>query len=282
MNSLIKFTMAVVTVAALSSSFATTVVPGYADPWLAGMTNGARASSGDIAPAQSPAEVADFPIIPGMRLTFTPSGAVSYGAPHPPEGPEGLISDVCAHADGAENGIATCTAPADALVGVFLGQGLPCLTIAPPPLSFATPETRAYTNLAPVLKQVFYIGDGRTSGGVVQKVLVPPGAARLFLGTMDGSGWYDNFGSFTVGVSSPDLPRLSISSKVSEVDVCWNSVSNDTYRVECSSNLIANIWVLLQGDVSSIGTNICITDKPLLGVSQRFYRVVLTNGIPTP
>src|SRR5262249_35830976 len=36
----------------------------------------------------------------------------------------------------------------------------------------------------------------------VQQVVVPDGATRLFLGSMDGYGWYNNFGSFSVQVNA--------------------------------------------------------------------------------
>ena len=48
---------------------------------------------------------------------------------------------------------------------------------------------------------MFVIGDGTNSLGAIQRVTVPDGATRLFLGTMDGSGWYNNPGSFSVFVS---------------------------------------------------------------------------------
>ncbi len=54
---------------------ATLTVPGTSDPWLAGMTNGATASSGDVAPPQSPAEVVGLSIVPGDQLLFAASGA---------------------------------------------------------------------------------------------------------------------------------------------------------------------------------------------------------------
>jgi hypothetical protein len=57
------------------------------------------------------------------------------------------------------------------------------------------------TSVSPALKQVFLIGEGTNNAGALQQVVVPNGAARLFLGTMDGSGWYNNSGSFDVRVS---------------------------------------------------------------------------------
>jgi hypothetical protein len=75
-------------------------------------------------------------------------------------------------------------------------------------------------------------------------------------------------------------PRLSI--RCSEVELCWNSVSNATYRVEYRSDLTTNTWVSLRDCLLSSGTTTCITDKILLGQPQRFYQVVVTNCVPSP
>jgi len=261
---------------------ATTVVPGTSNPWLAGMTNGATTQGGDVAPDQSPAEVVEVQIIPGNSLSFSASGGVSYDQPpaYPLKGPEGVAGEITPNLAGDENGISGCTAPANALMGVFIGPDLPSLTPPPAALDFSTPESRDYTNIAPELKQVFFIGDGRTSGGVRQKVLVPAGASRLFLGIMDSYGWYNNAGAFTVEVPPLDLLRLSI--RVSEVEVCWESASNATYRVEYRSSLTTNNWVSLRECVPTGGMRTCIKDEVLFDQPQRFYRVVLTNCIPTP
>jgi hypothetical protein len=86
-------------------------------------------------------------------------------------------------------------------LGVFLGPEPPNLSPTPAPLDFSDPSQQDYTTLAPGLKQIFFIGDGLTTAGIVQRIVVPDGAARLFLGTMDGYGWADNVGSFAVVVA---------------------------------------------------------------------------------
>ncbi|HEY3242752.1 MAG TPA: hypothetical protein VGM03_05305 [Phycisphaerae bacterium] len=47
----------------------------------------------------------------------------------------------------------------------------------------------------PGLRQPFFIGDGLTGtgSGAVQQFLVPDGATRLFLGTIDGCEWSNNY-----------------------------------------------------------------------------------------
>ena len=58
-----------------------------------------------------------------------------------------------------------------------------------------------YLSLAPQLQQLFVIGDGKTSWGQVQQVIVPAGATRFVLATMDGFGWFNNTGKFNVQVT---------------------------------------------------------------------------------
>jgi hypothetical protein len=75
-------------------------------------------------------------------------------------------------------------------------------------------------------------------------------------------------------------PIMSI--QVSEVSVCWNSVSNATYRLEYSTNLFSNTWIVLSNCIPSSGDQTCIYDKVLPGNAQKFYRVVMTNCVPGP
>lgn len=99
------------------------------------------------------------------------------------------------------------TAPFNSLIGVFLSASQPSLSPAPAGLNFRTLGT-SFASLSPALQQPFFIGDGLTGNGTgsVQNFVVPAGATRLFLGTMDEFGWYDNSGSFNVTVSSGVTP----------------------------------------------------------------------------
>jgi hypothetical protein len=184
----------------VNAAFAETIsVPGKANPWLAGMTNGSTARRGDAAPDESPVPVVETSIEAGAVYAFSVSGSANHGAPNPFVSADGeaLIS----HYLGAENGIADITAPFVSLIGVFLGPGQPDQKPAPPSLDFRNPADRDFLALAPALRQPFFIGDGLTSSNDVQQVIAPPGATRLFLGVMDEYGWYDNEGSFTVQVA---------------------------------------------------------------------------------
>jgi len=109
---------------------------------------------------------------------------------------------------GSDNGMARLTCPIDALLGVFLDDGVPLHSPPPsPPLTFDTASARDFLVLRPALRQPFYIGSGSTSGGVAQQFVAPNGATRLFLGVMDAYGWNDNVGGFTVTVAR--LPAMA-------------------------------------------------------------------------
>jgi len=189
-------------------------VPGTADPWLAGMPDGSVASFFDAAPAESPVLVASMPLVGGTLLAFHAAGEVgNQPVPNtccPPAGPDG--GDFIAHLTGAENGIAHAVIPINALVGVFLDDSVPSSSAGAPTLDYTVIGT-SFASFAPQLRQVFYIGDGLTAtgSGAQQRFLVPPGATRLYLGTMDGYEWRNNIGSFTVTVSAiPEPPTWLI------------------------------------------------------------------------
>jgi len=107
----------------------------------------------------------------------------------------------------AGDGISNIRAPIDSLVGVFLSDSNPKSSYAP---AYIDSESYGivFTHLSPLLKQVFFIGDGLTGTGArtVQTFLVPTGATRLYLGTMDGYQWTNNYGSLSVTVNAVPLP----------------------------------------------------------------------------
>lgn len=185
-------------------------VPGTANPWLAGAPNGTTDPPGappptpfDQAPAQSPAQVLGLTISPTMLLHFGAFGSVAFGPTSAPAGPDGRVyagQSAIPHAFGFVNGIGNSILPVESLVGIFLDNSSPIGQADPGTLDFTLQASRDYLLLAPGLRQPFFIGDGATSLGAAQYIQAPAGATRLFLGTMDGSDWENNVGSFTVTV----------------------------------------------------------------------------------
>jgi hypothetical protein len=218
-------------------------VPGFSDPWLAGMPAGSTASgypttpgnpNPDVAPAQSPVLVNGTLVTPGTSLMFNVTGAVAYG-PLPASGPDTKWSGpdgmkynggYIHHLVGAQNGLSDIVTPINGLLGVFLDNSNPSSTPAPRSLDFrvlnslgvSSPGTLDtanldkvtggvnYSTISPGLKQVFFIGDGLDGLANQQLVVVPDGATRLYLGTADGWDWADNRGT----PDDPDVPGFSV------------------------------------------------------------------------
>lgn len=86
------------------------------------------------------------------------------------------------------------------LAALFLGPTLP----ATQPAQFVVSDIDA-TSYTPGLGQAFFVGDGATSGGVMQQFLVPDGATQLYFGIADGPAFSgppefydDNLGTYSV------------------------------------------------------------------------------------
>ncbi len=182
-------------------------VPGTSDMWLAGMPDGTR-SSGDVAPTHSPVLINGLDLGEGY-LTFSNVTGGTSNSPGcvPATGFKCTIPDggtFFTHAPGAVNGMSNVRAPINALMGVFLDNNQPDSFPAPDTLNFQADGTN-FTSLSPELRQVFFIGDGLTGtgDGEEQKFSIPAGATRLYLGTMDGSGWFNNSGVLSVDITAP-------------------------------------------------------------------------------
>jgi hypothetical protein len=175
------------------------------------MPDGSTSRYGDAAPGQSPVEVL-LALMPGDILHFSATGSTDhcdFGLCGFAEAEGDLVeAQPWSHAEGGENGIGDIIAPIDALLGVFLGPAQPNLSAEPGVvLDFGTLASRDFASLSPLLKQPFFIGDGlRNDGLTLQGFIVPVGATRLFLGTMDGYDWVNNAGSLDVSVAAVPEP----------------------------------------------------------------------------
>ena len=202
---------AVMTLVGGAAQAATVVtVAGSANPYLAGQPSGASCCGGDTAPGQSPAQVAGV-LIGGSTLTFSGTGGFSFGGGAPSDSLDGdhsgqtltygfsMPADYGTGISGPQN------VNVDGLVGVFLTALQPS---GPAPASIAytaggNSGGLADPSFSPGLNQIFWIGDGLTGTGTgaVQQFIVPTGATRLFLGTIDGGGWFNNSGVASVTVN---------------------------------------------------------------------------------
>jgi hypothetical protein len=230
-------------------------VPGTANPYFAGMPDGTFDTFGDKAPEQSPSIVNGLPLSLGGFLSFNATGSVCFGNCGFLTPPDGNLDFAVSHGDGPQHGISDITAPANALVGVFLGAEPPNNSPAPSALDFTSGGNVAggfdFKSLAPKLKQVFFIGDGKATDGSVQSFAIPEGATRLYLGGMDGYGWYNNSGAFEVNVThatlEPGLPdwRIYLDTNANGVrDRSEPVTTTDANGNYSFSNLLPGEWIV--------------------------------------
>lgn len=120
------------------------------------------------------------------------------------------------------------------LAGVFLTDAIPSAP-APASLDFSsTAIGTSFTQLAPLLQQTFYIGDGLTGegSGSTQSFLIPDAATRLFLGIVDGSyfvgapDYYDNnTGAFSATFQVTTVPEIDPSVFASVISLVVGSLA---------------------------------------------------------
>lgn len=249
-------------------------VPGNANPFLSGQPDGAT-TKGDQAPAQSPilaAQVAGNDV-----FSFSSTGSVSYGgATNPTTPPDGGFLG----GSDSSLGIAGYSSiPVDSLVGVFLSDAQPA---APPPdqINYGTGGF-SFEILAPQLRQIFFIGDGLTGNGtgVRQQFVAPPGATRLYLGTVDGYGWYNNSGAFEVSIC-----RLSSQTFGPRLGPTTIRFDQPAYTVDAGENAVGSLIIdpLPEGGLYSQGMTVTVRSRSgaLAGVISPTAAARLNNDGP--
>lgn len=221
---------AVATTGVARASFSV-VVPGTANIFGSGQPMGSETPSpGGAAPGGGNPGGTAAPFVAvtgGTSYTLTMTGAVNFGGvpSFGPFGPDGRPRPGTDEYIGL-NGLSGIKYDrAQVLLGVFLDDSVPA-GAAPPTLDFSGVNASTLT-VSPVLRQVFFIGDGRTGidngggpTGTLQQFIAPAGATRLFLGLADSNsqvdptgdppdlrfipGWYnDNSGEFVVTFNGP-------------------------------------------------------------------------------
>jgi Flp pilus assembly protein TadG len=197
--------------------------PGYSGqgvnplhPWQYDYAGPYGTSMADGEPYSSPAQ-ATIPITPGAIITVSNvTGSANYDPGYFDAGnAKGLIDgatapivDNVAAGGIEEHGIADVYMPADSLNAVFLNSSVPDGTSAPAPLDFSTASARSYSSISPQLKQPFFVGQGQTSTGTQQSIIVPQGAARMFFGIMDCWEWSNNSGGYTVTITQKSVQTV--------------------------------------------------------------------------
>ena len=185
-------------------------VQGPANPNLAGRAFEYTCCGGDTVFVDGPDELS---VAACSTLHFDVTGKVSYsGGAVSGDNPDGdQLFDMTNYGDGISAPLAI---RANALVGVFLDDTSPTGEPTPDQISYS--GGIGFASQSPGLRQIFFIGDGRTtdsslgaSEGPQQDFIAPAKATRLFLGTADGLQWSNNTGSLQVNLDILPEPRVN-------------------------------------------------------------------------
>jgi Flp pilus assembly protein TadG len=181
-------------------------------PDTAGVTNTGTQSASSV--KQSPL-LTNIPFAAGSPLSFDGiDGSASNSSSSTVVSADGNSTDIESNYTGNDNNVLGMKGPLNSLVGIFLDDNPPNHGSTPTADDTACPSD--YSDLtkldrltySPKLKQIFFIGDGRTSKGEVQQFIPPAGATRLFLATWDGWEWNNNVGSYSATVHMPGTVTL--------------------------------------------------------------------------
>jgi len=178
--------------------------------WGAGHATAPGTNGGSLPPVISFAAGVRYVVFNSVTGAVDCDGAMSDCSPAPAEGNPNTypLTGSNFSATGGLSGI-KYIGRTMFLIGVFLDGAEPAGP-APETLDYSVTSPLALT-VSPLLKQLFFIGDGLGTGGANQHFMVPTGATRLFLGFADGvpffgtnsiattpSAYTDNTGSLTV------------------------------------------------------------------------------------
>jgi hypothetical protein len=181
-------------------------------------------------------------------------------------------------------------------VSLSFGQGFPPVTGETTHTNILTPVPLSGTLLIdydflaiPDTVDVYYDGTNIFSSGLVNgsgQFVVPygPGLSHSLMIIMDqtsappGTIW-----SYTPSLADSSQPGPTASLRVSQVEICWDTVTNAWYQLRYRSTLTTNQWVPLTGAwLPGTGGMCCTNDAVQAGQSQRFYQVAVTNSPPEP
>lgn len=81
-------------------------------------------------------------------------------------------------------------------------------------------------------------------------------------------------------VFTPSTTEIKLSIRFSELEVSWPAISNTTYRVDFTTNLVNQQWFPLIPCIQATNSTARIYDPVRIDQPQRFYRVAATNCIP--
>ncbi len=128
------------------------------------------------------------------------------------------------------------------------------------------------------------LGPLANNGGPTQTHALLAGSPAIDKGNTTLSG--DQRGVFRPQGKADDIgafewqhqPTLSIQRiPLSQVQICWDTVTNTSYQLQYRSTLTTNQWSPLSAWIAGGGQMICTNDTMLVSGPQRFYQVGVIN-----
>jgi hypothetical protein len=77
---------------------------------------------------------------------------------------------------------------------------------------------------------------------------------------------------------SVELVRPTLAIRVSQVELCWDTLTNSVYQLEYREALSTNGWLPLGSQILGTGSRFCTNDAILPGQPHRFYQLSVTNA----
>lgn len=97
-------------------------------------------------------------------------------------------------------------------------------------------------------------------------------------GSIPGGLWNKSANDHNPTLSFSGVAPLAI--RVSQVELCWGTVTNTWYQLQYSSSLTTNFWKpVIAAWTPGTGGMIC-TNQPVLAGPQTYYRLATTNAPP--
>ena len=97
----------------------------------------------------------------------------------------------------------------------------------------------------------------------------------LSVASNEGTTYYDDFR--VSAVTTPPVPT-ALSIRVSQVELCWDTLTNNWYQLQYRENLSTNGWLSLGSPILGTGATFCTNDAILVGQPKRFYQLSITNA----
>jgi hypothetical protein len=155
------------------------------------------------------------------------------------------------------------------------------------PFGYSTTVSQANLQISrqgSTLSMLYDVGSGfQTLESYTTTNLLGPVSFALTMDQAHGntdahSGWFSNFVVSADEFNPPPAPTLSI--RISQVEVCWNTVSNVLYQLQYKSALTTNQWVPVTTNwITGDGNPFCVDEPILPNQSQGYYQILVTNAV---